>query len=122
MTRKTIQLLSRLLTCVILVVCISGCEKNESDNAADQANDIISNSNRLIKASSDQAALTQQEMNKIKNIPANASDAALNQQRQRIAEEVTSRLTQAVGEFPFDDVNAKMEELKNMPIENGRRF
>ena len=122
MTRKTIQSLSRLLTCVILVVCISGCEKNESDNAADQANDIISNSNRLIKASSDQAALTQQEMNKIKNIPANSSSAALNQQRQRIAEEVTSRLTQAVGEFPFDDINAKMEELKNMPIETEKDF
>ncbi len=122
MTRKTIQLLSTLFTCVILAVCISGCDKSEPDKAADQAKDAISKSNRMIKASSDKAALNQQEMDKIKNIPAAGSDAVLNQQRKKIAEDVTNRITNAVGLFPFDDLNAKMEELKNAPINSDQDF
>ena len=122
MTRKTIQLLSTLFTCVLLAICIFGCEKSEPDKAADQAKDIISKSNRMIKASSDKAALNQQEMNKIKNIPATASESMLNQQRKKIAEEVTARITNAVGEFPFEDLNTKMEVLKNTPINSEKDF
>ena len=122
MTRKTTQLLSSFLTCVIIALCLPGCDKSESEKAADQAKEIISNSNRMIKASSDKAALTQQEMSKVEKIPANANDAMLNQQRQRIAEDVTSRITNAVGEFPFEDINAKIEELKTKSIQSTEDF
>lgn len=122
MTRKKILKLATLLSCGFLAVAINGCKDSDSEKAAKEAKEAITNSNRLIKSSTDEIKLSESDMEKIATIDSESNIAQVRLERERIAKEVAARLSSALAEANIQELNEQIAAIETSEIKDQATF